>query len=312
MQQAAKKSRSNRHIPGTHHSSPGFATTPLTQKLRLKELTTLQNPGLRLLALLALTALLAPWLAPQNPYDLAALDILDARLPPGSPSGSQHIIYVLGSDEQGRDLLSAILYGLRISLGVGLGGTLLALLLGCSAGLAAAYRGGATDRLLMRLADLQLSFPALLVALVLLALLGPGLGKVVAALAVSQWAYFARTMRAAALIETGRDYVAAARLAGVRGTRIVWRHLLPNCLPTLLAVLPLQLAAAITLEATLSFLGLGAPVTEPSLGRLIANGYPYLLSGKYWISVFPGLALLLAIGICNRAADNAGPSQPLV
>lgn len=262
-----------------------------------------------LLPLLALAALLAPWLAPQNPYDLAALDILDARLPPGSHAGSGDGVYVLGTDEQGRDLLSAMLYGLRISVGVGVGGTGLALLAGCAAGLAAAWNGGFADRLLMRLADLQLAFPALLVALVLLALLGPGLGKVVIALALSQWAYFARAMRAAALVEIGHDYIAAARLAGVSGRSIALRYLLPNCLPTLAAVLPVQLAAAITLEATLSFLGLGTPATEPSLGRLVANGYPYLLAGKYWISLFPGAALVLAIAACNLAATPLAPPR---
>lgn len=255
------------------------------------------------LLLLALIAIAGPWLAPQNPYDLASLDILDARLPPGSTAGSGALHYLLGSDEQGRDLLSAMLIGLRISLMVGLAGSALACAIGVPVGLIAGYRGGRVDALLMRIADLQLSFPALLVALVLLAALGPGLAKVALALALAQWAWFARLTRAAARGEARRDYVAAARLCGATPLRILHRHLLPNCLPTLLAVLPLQLAAAMGLEATLSFLGLGAPVTEPSLGLLVANGFPYLLSGQYWISLFPGLALLLAIAACNAAAD---------
>jgi peptide/nickel transport system permease protein len=257
----------------------------------------LRAPSLWLLALIIGAALLAPWLAPQNPYDLAQIDLLDSRLPPGS----EH--YLLGTDEQGRDLLSAMLYGLRISLAVGAAGTLLAFAFGSALGLFAGYRGGRWDSASMRLADLQLSFPAILVALVLLALLGPGLGKVVIALATAQWAYFARTARAAALVESRKDYIAAARLTGLGEARILWRHLLPNCLPPLLVVLPLQLAAAISLEATLSFLGLGAPATEPSLGLLIANGYQYLLSGKYWISFYPGLVLAVTITAINLVAD---------
>jgi peptide/nickel transport system permease protein len=257
----------------------------------------LRSPSLWLLAFIVGAALLAPWLAPQNPYDLAQIDLLDSRLPPGSGH------YLLGTDEQGRDLLSAMLYGLRISLAVGTAGTLLAFVFGSALGLFAGYRGGRWDSATMRLADLQLAFPAILVALVLLALLGPGLGKVVIALATAQWAYFARTARAAALVEVRKDYIAAARLSGLGEARILRRHLLPNCLPPLLVVLPLQLAAAIALEATLSFLGLGAPATEPSLGLLIANGYQYLLSGKYWISFYPGLVLAVTITAINLAAD---------
>lgn len=257
----------------------------------------LTAPSLWLLALIILAALFAPWLAPHNPYDLAQIDLLDSHLPPGSAG------YPLGTDEQGRDLLSAMLYGVRISLLVGCAGTALAFVSGSALGLFAGYRGGRWDSAAMRLADLQLSFPAILVALVLLALLGPGLGKVVIALATAQWAYFARTARAAALVETQKDYIAAARVSGIGNGRILWRHLLPNCLPPLLVVLPLQIAAAISLEATLSFLGLGAPASEPSLGLLIANGYQYLLSGKYWISVYPGLLLAITIIAINNAAD---------
>jgi peptide/nickel transport system permease protein len=256
------------------------------------------------LLLIAAFALAAPFLAPQNPYDLATLDILDARLPPGAHAASGTLTYWLGSDEQGRDLLSALLYGLRISLVVGLSGCLLAFAIGVALGLTAGYRGGFMDSAIMRLADLQLSFPALLVALVLLALLGPGLGKVVLALAASQWAWFARVARSAARTEAAKDYVAAAQCFGVSNVSILRRHLWPNCLPTLLTVLPMQIAAAITLEATLSFLGLGAPVTEPSLGLLIANGFQYLLSGQYWISLFPGIALLLLLSALNGSTDR--------
>jgi len=254
-------------------------------------------------ALLAIATLGAPWLAPTNPYDLAQLDILDARLPPGSRGASQ-MLYLLGTDEQGRDLFSAILYGLRISLMVGIAGSGSAFLVGGLLGLCAAWFGKRIDALLMRLADLQLSFPSILIALMLLALTGPGLGKIVVALAAVQWAYFARTMRAAALVERRKDYIDAAVLLGLSTPHILWRHLLPNCLPPLFALAPLQLAAAISLEATLSFLGLGAPVTEPSLGLLIANGFQYLMSGKYWISFYPGIALMLVILGINLMADR--------
>lgn len=259
--------------------------------------------ALLLLALTLLTAFAGPFLAPQDPYDPAALDILDARLPPGSAAAAGGT-YLLGSDEQGRDLLSAMVYGLRLSLLVAGAGTGLACLLGAALGLTAGYFGGRWERLVLALADLQLSFPALLIALALLALSGPGLFKVALALAASQWAYFARSARAAALVESGKDYMAAARLQGLSHARLLWRHLLPNCLPPLLVILPLQLAAAISLEATLSFLGLGAPATEPSLGRLIANGFAYLLSGQYWISLYPGLLLTLAVTAITLAADR--------
>jgi len=254
-------------------------------------------------AAIVLAALFAPWLSPQDPYDLAQLDILDSKLPPGSPA-SAGFTFLLGSDEQGRDLLSAMLHGLRISLGVGVLSTLLALALGMVTGLAAAWRGGWIDALLMRLVDLQLSFPAILVALVLLALLGQGVDKVVIALVTVQWAYYARTVRASALVEVRRGYVEAARCLALPASRIVLRHVLPNCLPPLVVVATVQVAHAIALEATLSFLGLGMPITSPSLGLLIANGYTQLLSGKYWISLFPGLALLVTIVAINLAGDR--------
>ena len=259
--------------------------------------------GLVLFALIVLAALGAPWLSPQNPYDLSQLDVLDARLPPGSPAADGGH-YLLGSDEQGRDLLSAILYGLRISLGVGVVSTLIAVTLGLLVGLLAAYKGGRWDSVIMRVVDIQLSFPAILIALILLAVLGQGIGKIIAALVTVQWAYYARTVRGAALAEKNKDYIAAAQGLGLSAGRIVLRHLLPNCLPPLIVVASVQVAHAIALEATLSFLGLGLPITEPSLGLLIANGYQYLLSGKYWVSFFPGVALLLTIVSINLVADQ--------
>lgn len=259
--------------------------------------------ALWVLAALLAAACAAPLLSPQNPYDLSALELLDARLAPGAQA-SAGFTYWLGSDDQGRDMLSAMLYGLRISLGVGLASTLIALGIGGFIGLVAARAGGWLDTLLMRVADLQLSFPAILVALILLALSGQGLDRIVLALVVVQWAYFARTARAAAQSELAREYVQAAVCAGVGELRILLRHVLPNVLPPLSVVATVQVAQAIMLEATLSFLGLGLPITEPSLGLLIANGYTHLLSGKYWISFFPGLALLVTIVAFNLAGDR--------
>jgi len=259
--------------------------------------------GLALFALFFLAALLAPWISPQNPYDLARLDLLDARLAPGAPSSAGGT-YWLGTDGQGRDMLSAILYGLRTSVTVGFASTVMGLAIGVSAGLAAAWYGGWLDGLLMRLADLQLAFPSILIALVLLAVMGQGLDKIVVALVAVQWAYYARTARGAALVERRKDYIEAAVALALPGARIMFRHLLPNCLPPLLVLATVQGAAAITLEATLSFLGLGLPITEPSLGLLISNGFAYLLSGHYWISLFPGLALLAAVVSINLVADR--------
>ena len=248
-------------------------------------------------------AVFAPLISPQDPYDLRQLDVMDARLEPGASLGNGTIAR-LGTDDQGRDMLSGIFYGVRISLFVGFSATLLALLLGATVGMTAAYVGGRTDSLLMRIADIQLSFPPILIALILLALLGQGLGKIIAALVTVQWAYYARTIRGAALVERRKEYIEAAQVLALPASRIVFRHLLPNCLPPLIVIATVQMASAITLEATLSFLGLGLPITEPSLGLLIANGFNYLLSGKYWISMYPGLALLVMIVAINLVADQ--------
>ena len=259
--------------------------------------------GLVLLTIIMLIAIFAPLISPQNPYDLAQLDVMDSRLPPGSPSPTGGTFW-LGTDDQGRDMLSAIFYGLRISLSVGVIATVIALAIGLALGLVAAYFGGRTETIIMRIADIQLSFPAILIALILLAVLGQGMFKIIAALVTVQWAYYARTVRSAALVEKRKEYIEAARCLALAPPRIVFRHLLPNCLPPLIVVATVQVAAAIALEATLSFLGLGLPITEPSLGLLIANGYQYLLSGKYWISFFPGVALLLTIVSINLVADQ--------
>ena len=259
--------------------------------------------GLALLTLILLAALFAPLISPQNPYDLAQLDVLDNRLPPGAHSDAGFTFW-LGSDAQGRDILSAMLYGLRISLGVGVTSTLCALAIGLALGLCAAYFGGRSDALIMRLVDLQLSFPSVLIALVLLALLGQGVGKTTVALIAVQWAYYARSVRSAALVERGKEYIEAALCLALPPARIMFRHLLPNCLPPLIVIAAVQVAAAITLEATLSYLGLGVPITEPSLGLLVKNGFDYMFSGQYWISFFPGFALLLTIVSINLVADR--------
>jgi peptide/nickel transport system permease protein len=248
-------------------------------------------------------ALIAPFITPQNPYDLAQVSIFDGKLPPGSEAFEGYTMW-LGSDGAGRDLFSAILYGLRISLSVGVMSGLIALAIGMAIGLIAAYAGGRVDTIIMRIVDLQLSFPAALIALMLIALLGKGIDKIIIALVVVQWAYYARTVRGSALSERSKEYVEAARCLGLSNARIVFRHILPNCLAPLIVVGTVQTAHAISLEATLSFLGVGLPQTEPSLGVLISNGFEYMLSGRYWISFFPGLALLATIVCINLVGDQ--------
>ena len=260
--------------------------------------------GLILLLLAIAIAVLAPWISPQNPYDIGNLDIFDSKLPPGSTSADGSLTYWLGTDGQARDLLSAIFYGLRTSLVVSSISVATALAIGCVVGLAAAYFGGWIDALLMRIVDIQLSFPAILVALVLLAVLGKGVDKVIIALIIVQWAYFARAARGAALVERAKEYIEAAQCMSLGWRRVLLRHMLPNCMPPLIVIATIDLAHAIALESTLSFLGVGVPVTEPSLGMLIANGYEFMLSGHYWISFFPGIALALSIVGINLVGDH--------
>lgn len=259
--------------------------------------------GLVVLVTLVAAAFLAPWIAPQNPYDLSAISIMDNMLPPGERLETG-MVAILGTDEQGRDMVSAILYGLRVSLVVGAASVFIAAIIGASAGVLAAYAGGRVENFVMRVVDLQLSFPSILVALVLLAVFGRGVDKVIIALVIVQWAYYARTVRGSALVEKRREYIEAARCLALPKARLVFRHLLPNCLPPLIVVATVQIANAIALESTLSFLGVGVPVTEPSLGMLIANGYRYLLSGNYWISTFPGVALVIVIIAINLVGDR--------
>ena len=285
------------------------STTALPASSPLREFTAsyarsrVAVAALVILILILAVAICAPLISPQNPYDLAQLDIMDSKLAPGGKSGAGST-FLLGTDDQGRDMLSAIFHGLRISLGVGVFSTVVALAIGIVVGLIAAYVGGWTDAILMRVVDLQLSFPAILIALILLAILGQGVDKIVVALITVQWAYYARTVRGAALVEKRKEYVDAAVCLGYSPVRIVLRHIMPNVLPPLIVVATVQVAHAIALEATLSFLGLGMPITSPSLGLLISNGFTHLLSGKYWISFFPGLALLVTIVAINLVGDQ--------
>ena len=273
-----------------------FVAQFLTSKLAIA--------GLLIVVVFVGLAIMAPWIAPQNPYDIASLDIFDSKLPPGSRNVDGSMIYWLGTDGQARDLWSAILYGMRTSLIVGFVSVTVAFLIGAAVGLVSAYFGGRVDALLMRIVDIQLSFPAILLALILLAVLGTGVDKVIIALIAVQWAYFARAARGAAIVERNKEYVEAARCMSLSWRRILCRHVFPNCIPPLMVIATSDLAHAIALEATLSFLGVGVPVTEPSLGMLISNGFEYLLSGTYWISLFPGIVLaLLVIGI-NLAGDH--------
>lgn len=260
-----------------------------------------------LLVVYAVMALAAPWLAPQNPFDPAALDILDARMPPVWMEGGQWR-FLLGTDGQGRDLVSVMLYGLRISLLVGLASTVVAMALGVALGLLAGYSGGRLDALIMRAADVQLSFPAILVALLIDGLSRTVMPReiyeemslyiVVLAIALANWVQYARTVRGLTLVEKDKDYVNAARLIGMGRIRILWRHVLPNVLSPVMVIATLSIGLAILTEATLSFLGLGVPASSPSLGTLIRIGNEVLFSGEWWITVMPGLLLVgLVLGV---------------
>lgn len=253
--------------------------------------------------LLLAIAIFAPWISPQNPYNLAEIDFMDGRLPPMSEAYTGGI-YLLGTDVQGRDMLSAMMYGLRISLFVGVVSGVVAIIAGVMIGLIASYVGGWVDALIMRVVDFMLSFPTILVALMLLAVLGQGVDKVILALVLVQWAYFARTVRATALSERNMEYIEAAKSLGLSNARIVFGHLAPNCIPPIIVVGTIQVASAISAEATLSFLGLGLPITQPSLGLLISNGFNVMMSGTYWISVFPGILLVILIFAINLVGDR--------
>lgn len=291
----------------SHPATPARAAAPKQNILRIQALKFIESPvavaGVAVLLLAALIAVLAPWIAPQNPYDLMQIDIMDNMLPPGSELMSGQVAW-LGTDAQGRDMLSAMLYGLRISLSVGIITVLIAGAIGATVGVAAAFIGGRFEALVMRIVDLHLAFPSILIALVLLSAFGRGIDKVIIALVIVQWAYYARTVRGSALVETRKDYIAACSVLQLPRWRVLFRHLLPNCIPPLIVVATVQVAGAILLESTLSFLGAGVPVTEPSLGMLISQGYSYMLSGNYWIAVFPGVLLVVVIVAINLVGDR--------
>ena len=253
----------------------------------------------------------AGWVAPTNPFDLATLELSNARLPPVWMEGGQWA-FVLGTDDQGRDILSALIYGARISLLVGVASVALSVLVGVSLGLLAGFRGGWVDSLLMRLCDVMLSFPAILVAL-LIAGVGRALfpnaheslafGVLIISITLTGWVQYARTVRGSTLVERQKEYVQAARVTGVAAHRIMLRHVLPNVLGPVLVLATIQVATAIITEATLSFLGVGVPPTSPSLGTLIRVGNDYLFSGEWWITIFPGLMLVVIALSVNLLGD---------
>ncbi|MGO6748064.1 ABC transporter permease [Rhizobium ruizarguesonis] len=261
------------------------------------------TPSMLLLGTYILLALAAPAIAPQNPYDPLQIYGWEASSPPGTP-GSGGYLYLLGTDGLGRDIASCILYGLRISLVVSVTSAAIAALIGLSAGVSAAYFGKWADILIMRLVDLQLSLPTILVALIAIVTLGPGIDRIILALIIAQWASYARLARSVALSETNKSYMDAARLMRLPTSRIIVRHLLPNSIAPALTLIPIEVGHAVALEATLSFLGLGVPIDKPSLGSTVANGFQHLLTGQYWISLFPGLALFGLIASINFVGED--------
>ena len=256
-------------------------------------------------------AVFAGWIAPHNPFDLATLDLTDARLPPAWVEGGT-TKYLFGTDDQGRDILSALMYGSRISLLVGLASVALSVLIGVGLGLLSGFVGGAVDGVIMRVCDVMLSFPSILVALLI-----DGAGRamfpnaheslafsvLVIAIALTGWVQYARTVRGSTMVERKKEYVQAARVIGVAPLRVMFRHVLPNVLGPVLVLATIQIAGAIIIEATLSFLGVGVPPTAPSLGTLIRIGQDFLFSGEWWITVFPGMMLVLIALSVNLLGD---------
>ena len=275
-----------------------------------------RSPITMLSALVALICILgavfAPWIAPHNPFDLASLNLLDAFKPP-SWTEEGEAQYLLGTDDQGREVLSAIMYGARVSLLVGLSATLFATTLGITLGLLAGYLGGKLDALLMRICDVQLTFPSILVALLIDGVVRAALPRevhdqialfvVIFAIGISEWPKFARTVRGSTMVERNKEYVQAARVIGVAPPRIMLSHVLPNVLGPVLVIATLNLGLAILSEATLSFLGVGVPATQPSLGTLIRIGNDFLFSGEWWITIFPGVTLIAMVLSVNLLGD---------
>ena len=252
--------------------------------------------------LFVLIAIFGPYLVPQNPYNLKSLSLANAFKPPLWEEGGDPA-FPLGSDEQGRDLLSGIVYGTRISLFVGIGVMIASCVTGTLVGLWAGYAGGRADALLMRIVDVQLSFPAMLVALFIMSAFGRGLGKLMTALTLVGWVNYARTVRGAVLAERGREYVEASRLIGLPPLLLVLRHILPNVMTPLIVIATMHVGTVILTESTLSYLGVGVPVTEPSLGLLVKNGYDVLFSGIWWVSVLPGCFIMVLVFGINLLGD---------
>jgi peptide/nickel transport system permease protein len=263
-------------------------------------------------AVFLLGALLAPWIAPHDPFNPATINLLDSLTPPSWEEGGD-ARFLLGTDDQGRDILSTIMFGARISLAVGFAGVMLAAILGITLGLIAGYAGGAVDTLIMRIADVQLTFPVILIALLIdgtvHALLG-GINReqtaipvLVLAIGLSFWVQYARTVRGSTMVEKRKEYVQAARLIGIRPSLIMLRHVLPNVMGPVLVIATINLALAVITEATLSFLGVGIPPTQPSLGTMIRIGQDFLFSGEWWITIFPGIALAALVLAVNLLGD---------
>lgn len=253
----------------------------------------------------------ADWVAPHNPFDLASLELMDARLPPAwMEEGTRK--YILGTDDQGRDILSALMYGARISLFVGLASVVLSMVIGVGLGLLSGFVGGKVDAFIMRVCDVMLSFPSILIALLI-----DGVGRamfpnahdtlaflvLILAISLTGWVQYARTVRGSTMVERNKEYVQAARVIGVKPSRIMWKHVLPNVLGPVLVLATIQVAAAIITEATLSFLGVGVPPTSPSLGTLIRVGNDFLFSGEWWITIWPGAMLVLIALSVNLLGD---------
>ena len=262
-------------------------------------------------ALCFIGSVFAPWVSPHNPFDLATLNLSDARLPPAWQDGGSST-YLLGTDDQGRDLLSALFYGARLSLAVGFASVLLSLVVGVGLGLLSGFVGGKVDAFIMRLCDVMLSFPSILIALLINGVARAmfpnaqdslALGVLILAIALTGWVQYARTVRGSTLVERNKEYVQAARVIGVAPLRIMVRHVLPNVMGPVMVLATIQVAAAILTEATLSFLGVGVPPTSPSLGTLIRVGNDFLFSGEWWITIFPGLMLVLIALSVNLLGD---------
>lgn len=258
------------------------------------------------------SALLAPWVAPHDPWDLVSLNLMDSLLPPRWMEGGDGN-FILGTDNQGRDLLSALLYGTRLSLMVGFLSVLFAMVLGVTLGVVAGYFGGIVDAVIMRVADVQLSFPAILIALLINGIvrtllstdaqIAAAVPVLVLSIGLSFWVQYARTVRGSTMVEKSKEYVQAARIIGLPPPLIMVRHVLPNVMGPVLVIATLNLALAVITEATLSFLGVGVPPTEPSLGTLVRTGNDFLFSGEWWVTIFPGVALIVMVVAVNLLSD---------